>query len=132
MKRSKALRFRQAVDYAAGLLTDTQADEHRELFLPWAPDITYAAGDRRTYNGGLYRCVQAHTSQADWAPDKTPALWVRCADPGVEWPEWVQPTGSHDAYDQGAKVSHGGKHWTSDIPNNVYEPGVYGWTEAIS
>lgn len=46
-----------------------------------------------------------------------------------EWPEWVQPTGAHDAYSQGAKVSHNGKHWTSDVDGNVWEPGVYGWTE---
>lgn len=46
-----------------------------------------------------------------------------------EYPAWVQPTGAHDAYAQGAKVSHNGKKWTSDIANNVWEPGVYGWTE---
>ena len=52
-------------------------------------------------------------------------------EPEDEYPEWVQPTGAHDAYAQGAKVSHNGKKWTSDIPNNTYEPGVYGWTEVI-
>lgn len=46
-----------------------------------------------------------------------------------EYPAWVQPTGAHDAYAQGAKVSHNGKKWTSDVTNNVWEPGVYGWTE---
>lgn len=49
--------------------------------------------------------------------------------PSEEYPEWVQPTGAHDAYAQGAKVSHNGKKWTSDIPANVYEPGVFGWIE---
>ena len=34
------------------------------------------------------------------------------------------------AYAQGAKVSHNGKHWISDVAANVWEPGVYGWTEA--
>lgn len=51
--------------------------------------------------------------------------------PSEEYPEWVQPTGAHDAYAQGAKVRHNGKKWTSDISANVYEPGVYGWTEVI-
>ena len=51
--------------------------------------------------------------------------------PDDEYPEWIQPTGAHDAYAQGAKVSHNGKKWTSDIPANVYEPGVYGWMEVI-
>ena len=79
------------------------------------------------YNGVLYKCVQAHTSQANWTPDATPALWVVISL--EEWPEWMQPTGAHDAYAEGAKVSHGGKRWYSTIPANVYEPGVYGWTE---
>ena len=43
--------------------------------------------------------------------------------------EWVQPTGAHDAYPQGAVVQHGGKEWVSLTPANVWEPGVYGWTE---
>ena len=45
-------------------------------------------------------------------------------------PEWSQPLGAHDAYSKGAKVSHNGKHWISDLDANVWEPGQYGWTEA--
>ena len=56
-------------------------------------------------------------------------MWTRIADPAQEWPEWIQPTGAHNAYAQGAKVSHNGKHWISDVGANVWEPGVYGWTE---
>jgi len=36
----------------------------------------YAIGDLVSYNGHDYRCQQAHTSQPDWHPDVTPALWV--------------------------------------------------------
>ena len=78
----------------------------------------------------LYKCLQAHTSQADWTPDTAVSLWVSISDPAEEWPEWSQPLGAHDAYEQGAKVSHNGKHWISDVAANVWEPGVYGWTEA--
>jgi len=46
-----------------------------------------------------------------------------------EWPEWIQPTGAHDAYNIGDKVSHNSKHWINTINANVYEPGVYGWDE---
>lgn len=81
------------------------------------------------YNGTLFKCLQSHTAQSDWTPDTAVSLWVRVDDPAVEWPEWVQPTGAHDAYAKGAKVSHNGKHWASDIDANVYEPGVYGWIE---
>lgn len=93
--------------------------------------LAYEAGDVRQRGGLLYRCVQAHTSQATWTPEDAPSLWTRIADPAQEWPEWIQPTGAHNAYAQGAKVSHGGKRWVSDVDNNVWEPGVYGWTEHI-
>ena len=57
------------------------------------------------------------------------SLWVSISDPAEEWPEWSQPLGEHDAYSKGAKVSHNGKHWISDLDANVWEPGQYGWTE---
>ena len=94
-----------------------------------AESVEYALDDIRQYNGLLYRCVQAHTSQATWTPEAAPSPWTRIADPAQEWPEWIQPTGAHNAYAKGAKVSHNGKHWISDVDANVWEPGVYGWTE---
>ena len=45
--------------------------------------------------------------------------------------EWVQPTGAHDAYRQGATVTHNGKVWDSLTPANVWEPGVSGWREKV-
>lgn len=113
----------------AGDIDDATAGEHADLFSPWEPETEYQAGNLRTYEQKLYRCIQAHKSQADWTPDVSASLWTRAADPAEEWPEWSQPVGAADAYDQGAKVSHNGKHWTSDVPANVWEPGVYGWTE---
>ena len=82
---------------------------------------------RFQYNNELYRLVQPHTPQADWTPDKTPALWVKVSL--EEWPEWVQPAGAHDAYKKGDKVTHNGKKWTSSSDANVWEPGVFGWDE---
>ena len=121
--------IRGTLDEVLGILTDEQAETVIDAFPAWAAGIAYEVGKRVRYGGVLYRCVQAHTSQADWTPDVAVSLWSRIGDPGDEWPKWVQPTGAHDAYSQGAKVSHGGKHWTSDIDANIYEPGVYGWTQ---
>ena len=118
-----------ALDEVLPILTDEQAETVPDVFPAWVSGIAYAVGYRVRYDGNLYRCVQAHTSQEDWTPDATPALWTRIGDPGDEWPEWVQPTGAQDAYAMGAKVSHAGSHWTSDVDANVWEPGVYGWTE---
>ena len=114
-------------DVAISYLTDEEAETVTALFPDWEDGKAYAVGDRVKYDGLLYRCVQAHTSQSDWTPDITPALWVRTST--EEWPEWIQPTGAHDAYNTGDKVSHNEKHWISDIDANVYEPGVYGWAE---
>ena len=97
----------------------------------WAADTAYEVGDVRRYSSLLYRCLTTHTSQGTWQPDVSPSLWVRIDDPSVEWPEWVQPMGSTDAYSKGAKVSHNDKHWVSDVDGNVWEPGLYGWTETV-
>lgn len=115
------------IQTAIGYLPDEEAETVTALFPAWEEGKAYAVADRVQYNELLYRCVQAHTSQSDWTPDVVPALWVRTST--EEWPEWVQPTGAHDAYNKGDKVSHNGKHWISDIDANVYEPSVYGWTE---
>ena len=112
-----------------GVIDDETATEHTDLFSPWVEGIAYEVGNIRSYEGDLYRCVQAHTSQSDWTPDNVPALWTKIGDPTEEFPEWSQPVGAHDAYAKGDKVSFGGKHWESTIDNNVWQPGVYGWSE---
>ena len=137
MKRSKLYQLREIIEKASVNLSDEDALTAVELFPAWAVGVQYRAedkeksipADRVQYEGLLYRCVQAHTSQADWVPPAVPALWVRTST--EEWPEWVQPTGAHDAYEKGAKVSHNGKHWVSTMDANVYEPGVYGWDEVV-
>lgn len=113
-----------------GTIDTVTASEHTELFSPWAYPVDYKTGNIRAHGGKLYRCLQNHTSQEAWTPDAAPSLWVGISDPAEEWPAWSQPVGSTDAYAKGAQVSHNGKHWTSDVDANVWEPGIYGWTEA--
>lgn len=123
-----AQKIANSITLATSYLDDEQAESVTDLFPAWEPDTAYAVGDRRRYDDLLYRCVQAHTSEIGWEPPAVPALWVRTST--EEWPEWTQPTGAQDAYNTGDKVSHNGKRWTSDVDGNVWEPGVYGWTEA--
>ena len=118
------------LDEVLEILTDEQASTVPDAFHMWTVDTAYSVGDRRRYSGVLYRCVQAHTSQHGWEPPKVPALWVRVAEPGTI-PEWVQPAGAHDAFSKGDKVTHNGKTWISDVDDNVWEPGVYGWSEVF-
>lgn len=127
MKRSKLLMLRRMIEQLSETLTDETATDVPELFPAWATDTDYVIGDRRQFNGILWKCIQPHHSQDDWTPDVAVSLWARTS--ADEWPEWVQPTGASDAYMAGDKVSHNEKHWTSTVDNNVWEPGVYGWNE---
>ena len=125
MKRSKAIALRAQIESAATLQTDEAALGSKWMYARWQTDTAYAIGDRIRYGEKLYKCVQPHTSQTDWTPDATPALWVAVSLD--EYPEWVQPTGAHDAYSTGDKVSYNGKHYISTIDANTYAPDVYGW-----
>ena len=127
MTRGKAKLLRKLIEQLAVTLDDETALTGVELFPAWAVGKAYAVDDRVQHGGILYKCIQAHTSQADWTPDATPALWVVVTV--EEWPEWVQPTGAQDAYAKDSKVTHNGKKWISSYDANVWEPGVYGWEE---
>ena len=124
-----AEKLRALIEKAAVSLDDEDALEGVELFPAWKEATSYTAGQRIRHDMKLYRCVQAHTSQAGWEPDKTPALWTEVAKPG-EIPVWKQPTGAQDAYQKGDKVKYpdaAGDVWVSTCDNNVWQPGVYGW-----
>lgn len=129
MTREKAYQLRALIEKAAELLDDEDALNGVELFPAWTTGETYAVDKRVRHDGLLYKCVQAHTSQSDWTPDVTPAMWTRVAEPGTI-PVWVQPTGAQDAYMSGDKVHYPGENdpvYVSTVDNNVWAPGVYGW-----
>jgi hypothetical protein len=110
-------------------LTPEEIPAVADIYPDWEPDQAYAANRVLNYNGVLVRVIQAHTSQADWLPDATPALYTAFHSPGTV-PDWVQPQGGHDAYAAGAEVRHNGIHWVNTHGDgNVWEPGVYGWVE---
>ena len=108
-------------------LSDDTAVDFTILFEQWQPNKEYIVGQRVRDEDKLYKVIQTHTSQEDWRPMNVPALFTEIAKPG-EITEWKQPTGSQDAYNKGDKVRHNDKIWVSDVDNNVWEPGVYGWT----
>lgn len=55
---------------------DKTALTGRELYPTWVDGISVEVGDRYQYKDKLYKVIQAHTTQADWTPDTTPALWT--------------------------------------------------------
>lgn len=59
-----------------GNIDEMTALEHKGLFDEWKIGVLYPVGAMRQDDGSLYKCRQEHTSQADWKPSKTPALWA--------------------------------------------------------
>ena len=117
------------IDMALAAIPDEEAVDAVALFPKWEIGQDYAIDYRLRYEGKLYRVVQAHTSQADWTPDNTPALFTEIAKPG-EIPVWRQPTGAQDAYMTGDKVHYPAESdpvYESIVDNNVWAPNVYGW-----
>lgn len=125
MTRGKVKQLRQLIEQLSVTLDDETALTGVELFPAWIVGKAYAVNDRAQYDGTLYKCIQAHTSQSDWMPSATPALWKTVSID--EYPEWVQPTGAHDAYNIGDKVTYNGQHYVCTSNANVYAPDVYGW-----
>ena len=129
----KARELRKILEKAmteAQSLTDAEAITATCLHPKWNGDgVQYTAGQRVQDDGILYTVLQAHTSQPDWKPAAAPSLFAKVLipDPTVI-PEWEQPD-STNPYSKGDKVMHNSKTWVSDIDGNVWEPGVYGWTE---
>ena len=129
----KARELRKILEKAmtdAQSLTDAEAVTATCLHPKWSGDsVQYTAGQRVQDDGVLYTVLQNHTSQAGWKPTAAPSLFAKVLipDPTVI-PEWEQPE-STNPYAKGDKVTHNGKTWVSDIDGNVWEPGVYGWTE---
>lgn len=200
-----AYTMRTVIEDSVASLDDETAVTVPSLFTPWKPGEAVNVGDRRYYAPRLYKAVQAHTTQADWTPDITPALWAVVGDPGEAgtiddpitasrgmeyeygkyyfdpedgkiylcertgeaeggkiilqylpheligqyfsaaesgeteepaepdtgdtYPEWVQPTGGHDAYNTGDIVMYNGTAYRSLIDGNVWAPDAYpqGW-----
>ena len=119
--------------YFVGMgLKQAQAVKVRSLYPAYDPNgVQYAKDYKVMYNGTLYKCLQAHTSQTDWTPENAPSLWAKvlAGQEGTGIGEWVQPE-STNPYMKGDQVTHNGKTWESLVDNNVWEPGVQG-TEAL-
>ena len=113
-----------------GIFDDVTISEHPTLFPEWDENWTGKAGTILRDGGTLYRSIHDITTVAqNTKPSETPSMWTRVADPTEEFPEWVQPIGSHDAYTIGDKVTHNDKKWISTVDGNIWQPSVYGWDE---
>lgn len=77
---AEARTMRMAIETAVISLPDEQAAETPSLSQPWTVGEAVEPGDRRYYapTDLLYkvRDGQGHTTQENWTPDKTPAMWA--------------------------------------------------------
>lgn len=130
MTMDEARALRKIIEQALQGLDDKTSLMVVYLHPHWSAGQAYTAGYKVQYGSKLWRCLQNHTSQDGWEPESAPSLWAKVLIPDeTVVPEWEQPD-STNPYNTGDKVSHNGKTWVSDIDGNVWEPGVYGWTEA--
>lgn len=99
-----------------------------DLYQQYKIGKTYVVDEIFKYEGRLYKVIQPHISQEDWLPNELPAIYLNLMPENVI-PEWVQPTGSHDAYKIGDKVIYEGKVYESLIDGNTWSPTDYlqGW-----
>ena len=129
MTRSEAQAFINALLVLRTKAADEQAIDAVAVYPTWREGVAYVTGERVRYNEILYKVLQDHTSQTTWTPESAPSLFAKVliSDPETI-PEWTQPD-STNPYQTGDKVTHNGATWISTIDNNVWEPGVYGWTK---
>lgn len=122
-------------------LIGSNDDGYLEWKQPLGAHDAYGIGDIIEYNGKLYRSlIDANV----WSPEAYAAGWEEYTAPsggGTEpdtpetptetIPDFVQPTGAHDAYKKGDKVKYNGKVYESLIDANTYSPDAYpaGWKE---
>lgn len=130
MKQSEAVHLRSVIEAAMdGDIDDETALGAVTLFPEWDSAAAYEKDRRVRYEGVLYRCLQAHTAQADWTPEAAPSLWAKVLIPDENViPEWEQPD-STNPYMKGDIVAHNGKVWISTVDENIWEPGIFGWEE---
>lgn len=130
-----AEQFRRALQMFASSLPEEKAMEVATVYPNYEVGKAYAVGEYITYGVNdvndpqLYKVVQAHTSQEDWKPSETPALYEPIGLNKEGYPVWSKPSGSHDAYNIGDIVDYNGTLYKSLIDGNVYSPEEYpaGW-----
>lgn len=129
-KLQAAEQLRRALQLFAASLGEEQALEVPYVYDAWKPGVSYAADVYITYGVNavgdpqLYKVAQAHTSQADWTPDKTASLYTAVGLDDAGHPIWAQPTGAHDAYNTGDVVNYNGVLYQSQIDGNTTVPGT--------
>lgn len=124
MTRAKAKQLRQLIEQLAVTLADETALTGVELFPAWAVGMAYVAGDRVQHDGTLYKCVQAHTSQAGWEPENAASLWTEICETHDGTIDAPIPYSGNMALENGKYYTQDGVLYlcNRDTGNPVYHP----------
>ena len=76
MTRKEAKEFIESLVNMRSVVDDKIAVKSKGVYPDWKADVAYNVGDRLHFGEQLYEVQQAHTSQEDWTPTLTPALYV--------------------------------------------------------
>ena len=127
---NKVKSFRSKVEAASQTIADENVENCVALFPHWNEESEYEIGYRVQYDGVVYKCIQAHSAQAQWNPVEAVSLWAKVITSDTEILDWEQP-GAENAYMTGDKVRFDGKIYESIIDNNVWSPTGFpaGWRE---
>lgn len=121
-----------AVKQARQVQDDAEALSLQILYKQWNKQVgkELQVGEYVNHNDVLYKVLQQHTVQDNWAPDVAPSLFAKVlVDPtGDAVLDWVQPD-STNAYMKGDKVKFEDHIYQSLINNNIWSPTAYpaGW-----
>ena len=124
--------FAAAVRLFAATLGEKQAMMVATIYDPWKAgvwvekDVYLTHGVNAVGDPQLYKTNQAHTTSAIYPPGSlgSEALYTAIGLDDSGHPVWAQPTGSHDAYNDGDIVNYNGELWISKINGNTYVPGT--------
>ena len=101
---------------------DNTALRMLEFYPEWASDTDYTAGYKVHRGGKLWRCIQAHTSQAGWEPENAASLWTEICESHAGTLEDPIPYSGNMALESGKYYSQNSKIYrcTRDTVNPVY------------
>lgn len=96
----------------AQALTDEQAAQVKAIYPAWSPDGVHCPVAYKVLHGGvLYKSMQDHTSQADWAPGAAPSLWA-AVDSGEHAGTQEDPIPVPDTVDTAGMEYEKGKYYS--------------------
>ncbi len=76
MKREQAMQLRKLLEKQTDAMTDDDIIQFSDFVEKWKPEVDYAVDKRVEYSGVVYKCAQAHTSQAIYPPNLIPSIWI--------------------------------------------------------